>query len=259
MPHMALLPGAEPFGHDGGPLGALLCHGFTSTPQSLRAWAEYLAAHDLTVRLPRLPGHGTRWEDMAVTGWPDWYAALDRSLDDLVDRCDTVVVMGLSMGATLALRLAQRRGADVAGLVLVNPSVVNSHRRLKALPLLRRVVRSQPGPGNDIRKPGEVELAYPRMPLSSLASLVELWQVVGRELEQVTAPLLVLRSAEDHVVSPASAAELLARVSSSDVTERVLPDSYHVATLDHDAETIFAESVAFARRVAARSAAAAGR
>ena len=71
---MPVLPGAEPFRHEGGEVGVLLCHGFTGSPQSLRPWAEYLAERGLTVALPLLPGHGTRWEDMQLTGWQDWYA-----------------------------------------------------------------------------------------------------------------------------------------------------------------------------------------
>jgi carboxylesterase len=43
---------------------------------------------------------------------------------------------------------------------------------------------------------------------------------------------------------------VLARVSTRDVTEIVLHDSYHVATLDHDAPRIFAASLEFVRRLA---------
>ena len=71
---MPLIPGAEPFSHDGGPVGALVVHGFTGSPKSMRPWAEHLAAAGLSVRLPRLPGHGSTWRDMAVTTWDDWYA-----------------------------------------------------------------------------------------------------------------------------------------------------------------------------------------
>ena len=63
-----VLPGAEPFDHAGGPVGVLLCHGFTGTPQTLRGWADYLAGQGLTVSLPRLPGHGTTRQDLARTG-----------------------------------------------------------------------------------------------------------------------------------------------------------------------------------------------
>jgi len=59
----------------------------------------------------------------------------------------------------------------------------------------------------------------------------------------VRAPLLVFRSVTDHVVEPASTRVLLAGVSSTDTTEVLLHESYHVATLDNDAPTIFARSV----------------
>jgi carboxylesterase len=67
----------------------------------------------------------------------------------------------------------------------------------------------------------------------------------------VTAPLLVFRSSVDHVVEPDSTRLLLARVGSADVEERVLADSYNVATLDNDAPAIFDGSVAFVRRLSA--------
>src|SRR5271156_5217333 len=81
-----LLPGAEPFDHAGGPVGVLLCHGFTGSPQTLRGWAEYLAAQGLTVSLPRLPGHGTTWQDLAQTDGDDWYAEVDAAFGRLASQ-----------------------------------------------------------------------------------------------------------------------------------------------------------------------------
>src|SRR3954468_19060349 len=95
---MPVLPGAEPFTSQGGSTGVLLCHGFTGTPQSMRPWAEHLAAAGLTVALPRLPGHGSRWQDANMTTWDDWYAAVEREFLGLRERCEQVFVMGLSMG-----------------------------------------------------------------------------------------------------------------------------------------------------------------
>ena len=250
---MPVLPGAEPFQHDGSDeIGMLLCHGFTGSPQSLRPWGEHLAAEGLTVRCPRLPGHGTDWREMNRTRWPDWYGRVADELDELAARCATVLVGGLSMGGALALRLAQQRGGSVAGLVLVNPSVTTLRREMALLPVLSRVVASMPPVGNDIAKPGVTELAYDRTPLRAANSLRDLWRTVRADLASVIQPVLLYRSAVDHVVEAVNSQIVLASIGSTDATEIVLPDSYHVATLDNDAPTIFAGSIEFARRVHAQ-------
>jgi carboxylesterase len=235
--------GAEPFHADGGPVGVLLCHGFTGTPQSMRGWAEHLAGRGYTVSLPRLPGHGTHWKDANATRWTDWYTEVEGAFVDLAGTCDQVFVCGLSMGGTLALRLAQTQGPKVAGLVLVNPSVTTERFDAKYLvPVLGRLLPAWKGIGSDIKKPGGTETAYPYVPLKALLSLRQLWGVVRTDLRKITQPLLVFRSRVDHVVEPVNSRIVLAGVSSSDTTERVLEDSYHVATLDNDAEEIFTGS-----------------
>jgi carboxylesterase len=250
-PKVPVLPGAEPFRHEGGETGILLCHGFTGSPQSLRPWAEYLAERGLTVSLPLLPGHGTRWEDMALTGWQDWYAEVDRELRALRERCAEVFVAGLSMGGALALRLAAKHGDAVSGVVVVNPANRMHGLAPYALPVVRHLLRTTPGIADDIAKEGAHELGYTRVPLHAAHSLRQFFRLVDGELPQVTQPLLLLRSAEDHVVPTADSARVLSRVSSTDVSEIVLEQSYHVATLDHDAERIFEESFAFIGRLAA--------
>ena len=90
------------------------------------------------------------------------------------------------------------------------------------------------------------------MPLHAAHSLRSFFRLVDAELPQVTQPLLLLHSPQDHVVPPADSARVLSRVSSTDVTETAAGASYHVATLDHDAERIFAETHAFITRLAGR-------
>src|SRR3712207_6873582 len=71
------------------------------------------------------------------------------------------------MGGTLATRLAEVRPDDVAGLVLVNPSLLTQRLDAKLLPLVARITPSWAPIGNDIKKPGVTELAYPRLPTRS--------------------------------------------------------------------------------------------
>lgn len=245
---MPVAPHAEPFQAQAGPVGVLLLHGFTGCPASLRPWGVALSAEDFTVSVPRLPGHGTSWQELNHSTWPDWYAEASCALDSLRETVDQVFVGGLSMGGCLALRLAEERPDDVAGLVLVNPSVASTDKRLVAVPVLKRLVGSVKAIGNDIKRPGVDEHAYARTPLRALDSVRELWRVTRQDLPKVTAPLLLFRSVEDHVVEPLSAQLITQRVSSRDVTERVLDSSYHVATLDNDADTIFMESAEFMRK-----------
>lgn len=248
---------ADPFESDGTPdangrrTGVLLSHGFTGSPASMVPWGQYLAKQGYAVSVPLLPGHGTRWQDMTSTTFADYYAAVELAFDKLCARTDAVVVGGLSMGGCLALWLAARRPRDVAGVVLVNPAVASTNKQLLAVPLLKHVVKAMPAIGDDIKKPGVSEGAYPKTPLKPLHSMVRAWKQVREDLPKVTAPLLLFRSADDHVVDPSSGRIILDTVSSRDVTERVLANSFHVATLDNDAPQIFEESADFIRRVTA--------
>jgi carboxylesterase len=233
--------------------GVLLSHGFTGSPRAMRPFAEHLATEGFGVAVPRLPGHGTDWREMNTTRWQDWYAVLDNELERLRKEHDRVFVAGLSMGGCLVLRLAEQHGADISGVILVNPSVRTDDKRQALLPVLQALVPSFPGISNDIKKPGVDEGAYDRMPLKALYSLSKLWQVTREDLAKVTQPVLLFRSTVDHVVEPSSGRAVLSSISSRDVTETLLEDSYHVATLDNDAPRIFADSTAFIRRLSGMS------
>jgi carboxylesterase len=245
---MPLLPDADPFYQDGSDVGVLLVHGFTGSPRSMKEWGHFLAAAGYTVSVPRLPGHGTSWQEMNKTRWQDWYGEAERELKDLAGRCRVVYVMGLSMGGSLALRLAEQN-PDIAGLVVVNAAVHTERPDRHLLPYLRHVVPAFPGITNDIKKPGVDEGGYTKIPLQAAYSLQQLWKQVKDDIGQIKQPMLVMRSAEDHVVEASNTEWILEHVASDDVTFIELENSYHVATMDYDAELIFNESVAFMERL----------
>jgi carboxylesterase len=249
-----MIAGAEPFAADRGPIGVVVSHGFTGTPGSMLPWAEHLAAAGYTVRLPLLPGHGNRWQDTNRSNWTQWYGAIEDAYAEVAERCDTVFAVGLSMGGTLVTRLAEQYGDAIAGLVLVNPSYATERFDAKFARYISWAMRSFPGIGSDIKKPGVVEPALDRTPVQAFVSLQKLWQVTRADLPKVTAPVLLFRSREDHVVEALSGRLLHAGATSTTVREVVLEDSYHVATLDNDATTIFEGSVAFIRSLTAQTA-----
>ena len=239
----SISPEADPFTADGGPVGALVLHGFTGSPRTVRPWAEHLAAAGLTVRAPLLAGHGSSWQDLAKTGWTDWYASAERAFTELRGHCEQVFVAGISMGACLAFRLAETQGDRVQGLVVVNPSLANDNPLITLAPVLKYVLHSVSSIGGDIKNPAAAEGAAKRTPVAAVATLPRLWKTTSAELSSVTQPVLVFRSTVDHVVGPASMKVLQAALPGAEV--RMLDNSYHVATLDNDAPEIFAGTLAF--------------
>jgi carboxylesterase len=244
------IPDAEPFSADGGPVGVVVSHGFTGTPASLRPWAQHLAAAGYTVRLPLLPGHGGGYQDTNRTRWTQWYDTIESTYRELSARCEKVFAVGLSMGGTLVTRLAEEHPDGVAGLVLVNPAYGTRRFDAKLAPYISWAVKSRPAIGGDIKKPGIAEPAADRTPVVAFASLQKLWKVTVTDLASVRAPVLLYRSREDHVVDDLSVELLKGGAVNTTVREVVLENSYHVATLDNDAPTIFAGSVDFIESLA---------
>lgn len=232
-------------------VGVLLSHGFTGQPASMKPWGEHLGALGYGVSVPRLPGHGTTWQELNTMTWSDWYGELERAFEALVAEHDAVVVAGLSMGGSLSLRLAADHAERVSGVVLVNPALSTRRLDVKLLPVLKHLVPSFPGIANDIKLPGADEHGYTRTPLKAVHSMMRAWPVLVADLPRVTAPILYFRSTVDHVVDDSTQPLITGKVSSRDVEVVPLPESYHVATLDHDAPTIFDRSAAFVARTTA--------
>lgn len=229
-------------------IGVVMIHGFTSVPESIRHWATGLAEAGVAVSLPLLSGHGTRWQDMNRVSAGHWRDDVRQAVDSLHyqgEPVDEIVVAGLSMGATLALDAAAHR--EVSHVLLVNPAL-----RLKTLdawggalaPLLHRVIPSVKPVADDIARPGVTEGAYPRTPVAAVAELAALIRTVVPQLTSVTAPITVFRADQDHVIPESSMQVLRAgATNTAQYTEHRLSDSFHVATLDYDAEYIIEESV----------------
>lgn len=236
---------ADPLSGGGGPHGVLLLHGFGGTPASMRPWAAHLIDCGYAVSVPLLPGHGTRWQDMAATRWGEWYAAADRSLTELAERCDVVAVAGLSMGGALALRFAVERPHDVSALLLVNPRIAHPNRLMFALPVLQYLLPSIGNDGSPVRKPGVAGVSYERLSLKAVRQMTLLWRDIRPRLQAVSQPVVLFRSVADGDSGQLSRDVILNGISSADRREVLLHESNHIATLDDDAELIFGESECF--------------
>ncbi|MCU1398812.1 MAG: putative acylglycerol lipase [Acidimicrobiales bacterium] len=246
-----IIPGADPWSHTAdGDHGALVLHGFTGNPGSMRGLAEAFAAAGYHVELPLLPGHGTSVDDMLTTGWSDWSAAADAAYATLAARCSKVIVAGLSMGGSLTLWLAGQH-PEIDGIVCVNPATQPQAPEVIAMieGMIAEGTTIMPGIGSDIADPDAHESAYEGTPLPCLLDFVNNGLVpLAGTYESLRMPLLLLNSPQDHVVEPVQA-EYLATHYGGPIERVTLERSFHVATQDFDKDLIFTSSVAFADRV----------
>ncbi|GAC1355803.1 MAG: alpha/beta fold hydrolase [Acidimicrobiales bacterium] len=246
-----VIPGAEPASFAGGPNGVLVVHGFTGNPQSMRGLAEAFAGAGYTVEMPLLPGHGTAVQDMVPTRWSDWSAAAEAAYVDLAGRCERVAVAGLSMGGTLITWLAENH-PEIAAVVAINAAVEAPDPSVVEMldGMLAEGTELMPAIGSDVAKPGVTELAYEGTPVAAARSLFDAIKDVQARLGQISCPVLVFTSTQDHVVAP-SAGDVLATSVAGPVERVTLERSFHVATLDYDAEEIERRSVEFLAKVMA--------
>jgi carboxylesterase len=227
-----------------GRVGVLVIHGFSGSPRSVQEVAVRLAEAGYTVALPLLSGHGLTPEAMEGSLWTQWTEDVERGLAWLRERTDQVFLFGLSMGGTLALWLAERH-PDVAGLVLVNGLTRHPLELVMRVSGRLGIPRWVKPVGNDIKLPGADEKPYERVPSRAARQLALLMAATRHDLALVRCPALLFCSVEDHVVPPKIQREIYGKIASADKQFVELRDSYHVATMDNDRQTVFAKTLEF--------------
>lgn len=240
-----VMEGAEPFRIEGNDVGVLVSHGFTGTPQSVRPLGEALARAGFTVAGPRLAGHGTSVRDMAKSSVEDWISSLEEDFAWLRERSDGIYLTGLSMGGTFALYMAAMHPEFVRGVLPINGCISLDNPDLARLAFDPKAPATVPGVGSDIKARGVEELAYGDVPVPSVREFMALMRVTEDLLPTVTVPAVVFQSLEDHVVPPENGPYIHERLGSTYKQLIRLENSYHVATLDNDADLIAERIIRF--------------
>ncbi|MGH2752047.1 MAG: alpha/beta hydrolase [Actinomycetota bacterium] len=243
-----ILTGAEEFSFEGGPVGALLVHGFTGSPQGMRGLGRYLAERDIAVEGIRLPGHGTTWQDLDARRPHEWVSAVEEGYAKVAHGRDQVFVVSLSFGSALAVDFAARHPGKVAGLVSLAGLVLVKDPRRFFSGAIRRMVPSIPGVANDIADPEAREIAYDRFPTTAGHHMLQFIKLARSALPHVTCPLLVMHSHNDHTVHPDNALEIHRGASSRDKQIVWVDNSYHVITLDVDKQRVYESTYEFIKQ-----------
>ncbi|MDB5850410.1 MAG: alpha/beta hydrolase fold protein [Rhodoferax sp.] len=273
-PHEFLLPGHGAQART----GVLLVHGLTGTPNEMRLLGKGLQRAGFTVYGVQLAGHCGTQDDLVATRWQDWAASVHAGAERLRGQLGPkgrLVVMGLSMGAVLALEIAAARPELVDGVGALSTNFwydgwsMPFYTRLsfllrpfRALGIGRRqLFLEQPPYGikdEALRKrivaqmqSGDSAAAgLPGNPWYAVIEMRALSQHVRQRLGLVRQPCLVMHASHDDISSLANA-RLIERRAGGPVEMLVLHNSYHMITIDRERRTVTAHAVDFAGRIGA--------
>lgn len=235
-----IYPQAQPFFLRGSQETAcLFIHGFTASPSELYPTAQLI--HDLsgyTLSAPLLPGHGASPRFLNQTNWEEWYNAVRKELNFLMENYQRVFVGGLSMGGLLALHA----GSVVKGLkgtISINAPIFNRSPLMTAIsPLIGRIqpyYRKKDGP-NQRRLKQEGRFAYNVIPAKAFKSMMNLRNVVMEEVDEIDLPVLLIQSLQDESVHPRGVYYLQEKIKQTELIE--LHNSGHVATMGSEKDKI---------------------
>lgn len=228
-----------------GHIGVVLVHGFTGSPAAMRPWAEFLNARGYSVRVPLLPGHGTKPSDLNEVEWTEWPGKVKAEIAELQKHCSQIFVAGLSMGGGTTLHVAAEVGDQLSGIILVNPMIHVKGISPTLAFAISRAIKFGKSVGNDIKRAGVTEYGYDKMPYRGIHQLLTMLKLTRAALPSIKVPMQLFHSVDDHTL-PVSNTEIVMREIGSINKSRIeLLNSFHVATLDHDSDLIFANSLTF--------------
>ncbi len=245
---MEIQKGWEPFSFDNGSkIGILLSQGFTGSTSSVIYLGRKLSEAGFNVEGPRLSGHGTRWEDIIGVRYTDWISDVENAYVKLKKNSDIIFTAGLSMGGTLALRLAEIH-PEIRGIITVNHSLFAACELAPLLPVLKVFLKSADAISSDLKDKNVREISYNRTPIYGVNELVKLQKITRLYLSRIKVPVLFFKSTEDHVLRAKNTVWAYRKIPSEDKELIWLKNSYHVATMDHDKDLIAEETIKFIKK-----------
>lgn len=240
---------SSPVFQRGSETGVLLIHGYSATPVEVSLLADSLIARGYTVSCPLLPGHGTTIEDLHQTSWQDWADHADRAYRELKSECETIFVGGESVGSCLAIYLAVHH-PEISGLILNAPALYTKSRLAPLSHVLKYFIKTrQKNRGSSKSVVGQRWQGYSIDSLPAISEVLKLQRYVRRRLPEIDQPTIIFQGLLDETISPDSARDIHARISSTDKTLVWLDNSPHCVLLDDCWESIAGKSAQFIARV----------
>ena len=251
----------------------LLIHGLTGTPFEMKYLGNYFSRQGFFVSCPRLADHGQPLNILKYTKWESFYETVREAFLKVASQ-GPIYVAGLSMGALLALLLAEEFQGKIAGVSCLSPTLFYDGWNVPwwartLLPLayytpLRYVAYFKEEPPYGIKNEAvrrrvhayykdatldnltaADKYGYPYFPATAFYELRRLRKHLEKKLSRIHVPVQMLQAKDDDMTSIKNSQFLYDRVASKTKEIVLLYNSYHVITADQERETVAQKMGAF--------------
>lgn len=244
----------------------ILIHGMTGTPHEMRYIAAYLNKNGYTVSVPRLAKHGAPIHILKHARWQEFYATIRANYLQIKETHTEVYTAGLSMGALLAVLLAEEFKLDIRAVSCLAPTLFydgwNCPWYRCLLPLsyitglkyffffkeehpygvknraIQRLIHEFYAKARLEDMASVAQFGYPYFPVSLLHQLEKLVVHLTPRLSSVISPIQLIHAKEDDMASLKNSQFIYDRAASPVKELVVLENSYHIITADQERETV---------------------
>lgn len=243
--------------------GVLLIHGLGGTEYDLGSMHKRLKSAGFTTHSLTLPGHGSKPEDLLQVRAEDWLEAVRQKYREAASQHEVLHVMGMCMGALLAVETVKRERHATGRLIALAPPVYidgwatpwyrEARKLLYRVPGVAermKVVEEDPYGIKNERLRAIIKAKFLRgdnfhygwIPLACVREVDRLRAMVVKGLDHIVCPTLVVHAREDELTSLRSAHYLVEQIGAGANAGRarmvVLEDSYHMVCVDNDREIV---------------------
>ena len=222
--------------------GVLLFHGLSASTTEVQPISAYLSQHfpELSLYAPLHPGHGTSIHDLHSVTWENIGAHAVQAFDALHERVENIIVMGLSMGGSVAYYTALERDAK-AVLTMSTPFQFPLKQRLKinlgAL-LGMKAVEKAPGSKEFFEEHGLYSYLYHSIPM--LKSYSNMLKYLQSRYQELTAPISIHHGLADELVTPNNALLLAQHLTNAkQLTITFYKEGTHIITVSQVKQLLF--------------------
>lgn len=217
-------------------IGCLIIHGFTGGPYEVDPLREYLQEHtDWKIDVPVLTGHGKEL-DLKDVPYEVWIEDAEKAYKQLAEICDTIYVVGFSMGGMIASYLAGKYHIDK--LVLLSTA-----RKYLSFKYLSYYVGKMIGDGfkGKLQK-NDMFLHYKskfgQVPLRSNIEFMKLVNETKNYLADIKSPVLIAQGKKDGMVPKRTVYALEEEIGSDDKEVVFFEESHHLICLGDNAPVL---------------------